>query len=234
MYIRRFNESTENSFKISDEEIRDFFIDYLDEDKEAVEIINGYVHDNGFEVDSYVTGGHVAKLIRVKISKVTGIDDEYLTSFEPVHKAIEDIERFYGLSGETDINFKLGTDYDEFYIEFIIRGKEADSSTSKKIDELLSELKDIFMKEKGFKYRKVTYRNNFLNITTPRDKGKNWPSSLIMLLNKIDRGEETGQASNRLWLLPLVEWRNKAHKNGFKMNNSGGDYQVVVRLKKID
>jgi hypothetical protein len=46
-HLRKFNESDE-SFKNPDDAIREFFIDYIDEDKESLNITNGWIKDDEF------------------------------------------------------------------------------------------------------------------------------------------------------------------------------------------
>lgn len=239
-HLRKFNESDE-SFKNPDDAIREFFIDYIDEDKESLNITNGWIKDDEFiwkadyirkdEVDKY----RKAKLVNLRISKSEGVsigtELRCLTSLNPLKKAIQDIERFYDLS-EEDINYAINTSDEFLEVSFVVKGGNIEESESHAeiIDSLLMELKTI-LNTKGFNYKRVTYKPNFLDIRTPvRDKNRD--VLLTRLIRRVADGIETGE-SPREFVLPLVEWRNKVVEKGFSIEANGYDNQVVVKLKKV-
>lgn len=239
-HIKKFNESDE-SFKNPDDAIREFFIDYIDDDKESLKITNGWVKDGEFiwkadyikkdELNKY----RKAKLVDLRIAKSDGVsigsELKCLTSLDPLKKAIQDIERFYDLS-EEEINYTINTSYDFLEVSFVVKGGNIDESEShaETIDSLLMELKSILNTSKGFNYKRVTYKPNFLDIRTPvRDKDRD--VLLTRLIRRVADGTELGEGS-REFVRPLVQWRNKVVDKGFSIEANGYDNQVVVKLKK--
>ena len=235
-YLKKFNESTE-SFKNTDDAIREFFIDYIDEDKDNLEIINGWVKDNRFRKEAeYIKKNEIgkykrAKVIKLVVAKLNGVatddGDNCLTSMGPLKKAISDIERFYALS-EEEINFSICHDYDELIVQFIIKGEQAKDEEAKSdiIDSLLLELKGILNK-RG--YKRITYKGNFLDVRTPiKNKDQHiWLSSFLRRI-----GNEHQEPTNESDLL-IFNWARKVYNAGFNYDVGGGDNQVVVKLKKV-
>lgn len=236
-HLKRFNENT-NSFKNSDDDIKNFFIDYIDEDPDSLEITNGWVRNGEFVWNAdYIKKGDIknykkAKLVTLKLPKGTGIkigtNTKCLTSIDPLEKIIREIERFYDLS-EEEVNYAITQDYGVIEVMFITMGGNIEESESSAdvIDSLLLELKEI-LRLRG--YKRITYRSNFLDLRTPK-KDRDRDLLLNNFLRKIrDRDvvvdDETDPSTRA-----LVNWREKIPDN-YDIEIGGGDQQVVVKLKK--
>lgn len=239
IHLKRFNESSE-TFKNTDDAIKEFFIDYIDEDKDNLEIINGWVRDNDFKREAeYIKKSDLkrykrAKLIKLKVSNLDGIkidwDNTCSTSLEPLKKAIDDIERFYALS-EEEINFSIEHKYDELIVQFVTKGDPAkeDEAKADTIDKFLSELKAILHKRK---YHRISDKGNFLDIrTAKKDKDRHFWLGDMMRRIRDGQIQDGGEDDTKQM---IIDWRNKLIDAGFTYEISGGDYQVVIKLKKIN
>lgn len=239
-YLRKIFEN-ENKFKNTNEDILMFFTDYYDENPDNFKIKNVLVFDNKEVVEEtpymktpskYRRG----KLIKVKIAKPDGIrfsGSSSLTSIEVLQDLLNDIERFYDLSGEDNINYKVNMDYMGLSVEFLVLGeymKESDSK-SDKVDELLKEFKDLFTK-RGFRPK---LKGNSIEIRTSTKKSwsgyGDYSIDLRSILKKINDGEINLENLPRPKWRDLVEWRNKVHENGLTIYTSGGDHQFLLKLK---
>jgi hypothetical protein len=233
-HLRKFNEN--ESFKNPDDAIREFFIDYIDDDSESLHITNGWVKDDNFIWDiDYIKKIDLnkyrkAKLINLRISKSDGIslgpEARCLTSLIPLKKAIQDIERFYELSDE-EVNYTINTSDEFLQVSFVVKGGNVDDSESYAdiIDDLLLELKGI-LALRG--YKRITAKDNFLDIRIPiKEKVKPW--ALALFLRRVGNGEEPTKENDRM----VYQWVRKITDAGFSLKSNAYDGQVVVNINKI-
>lgn len=222
------------SFKYSDEEIEDFFLEFIDEKKFTLK--SGFLtKDNRFFTD--VT--HVNKTTRkCKMAKIelegiaNGIQGPVgggraLTSFESLDKVLNEIKKFYARSGESP-NFIIEPSYDDIEITFFLVGglvEQSDTEVQDKITNLQKELLEI-CKKRG--YTRVSLKNpNWLEIRTPK---KDWRLEYATrdVFIKLANGQLQENERNQ----PLLDWYQKVLAAGLISSTSGGDQQIVVQLKK--
>lgn len=241
-HLKSFNENKEEvkEFKNTDDDIRMFFTDYTDESPDALTINNGLVYDGRFIDDtSYMKNPSKyrrAKLITLSVCDADGISTpgmgKCITNLEVLQNLLDDIKRFYALSGE-EINYSINTDYAGLEVQFIVLGDvpKAEESQSSKIDEYLKRIKEC-IKKKGFK--RQTIGGNWLDMRFPK-KGApqlGWDYHVSEKLRKIGEGIYTLDNVTNDVDRELINIRNEAWEDGLKFSLSGGDNQVVLKLVK--
>lgn len=229
------------SFKNTDEEILMFFTDYYDKDPDNFIIKNVLVFNNEKIVAETpymkdVKKYRRAKVVTVKVAKPDGPSSymsSYLTTIEPLRNILNDLERFYDMSGE-EINYKIITDYSGVKIEFLVLGESMSEESSKysKVNELLEECKELFKKRKF----RPSLKGNWLEIRTKSKKNLSrygdYSVELKTIMSRINNGDLNLQnliQNNRAF--DMIEWRNKVYENGLQISVSGGDHQLVIQLK---
>jgi hypothetical protein len=234
--------------------INDFFSDLIDDDKADVSVKDYYVYkniksDNSpgslIEITPYLKNPqnyYKAKLITLEIfdkSKGIAIDGKYsIQSLSLLKDVISSIERFYkwlDLDPE-DINYKIEKSYDSLDIKFVVKGEQLteDVNYKEKFDEYLGELKDLV--KKRYNYRGINLKGNWLEIKFPRSNkdGDFWWK---VTLNRYLRGNLNQDEVNSLrqrseFHKNLIDWIEKVRNNNFDISISGGDSQVVIKLKR--
>jgi hypothetical protein len=238
-HLRGFNEN--ESFKTSDDEIREYFFDYTDErGANSLKIENGLVYDGRFITDtSYMKDPseyRKAKMITLEVCDADGIStksgDKCLTNLEVLQNLLEDIKRFYAISGE-DVNYSINTDYSGLEVKFITLGEfaKAEESQADKIDGYLQRIKEC-IKKKGFK--RQTISGNWLDMRFPAKGGgyMGFAFGVKQKLSKIEDGRVNLDNTENEVDRELIKIRNEAWEDGLKFSLSGGDNQVVLKLVK--
>ena len=237
-YLRRFIESQEvREFdEHTDLDIRQLFTDYTDENPNSLAIKNVVIVDNHVkDVTPYmkdVSKYRKAKMVTLSLGKLDGINigmEKCLTSFEKIKEVINEIERFYDLSEEKDINFNIGMDYKGLTITFIIMGGFAkqEESMVDKIDGYLTRVQD-WLKSMG--HKRVTLKGNWLDARFAKKNDYSYGISDTLI--KVGRGTMNLDNTDNERRRVLIEIRNEAWEDGLKFNISGGDQQVVLKLVK--
>lgn len=122
------------NFKYSDEEIEDFFLDYVDNKK--FELHHGFINkDKQFftRAGDVMNGDRECKKVTIILDgKATGIQNDYggaraVTDISIISKILASIKTFYDRSYE-DINFIIDTKYDDIEVTFFIVGNLVDKS----------------------------------------------------------------------------------------------------------
>lgn len=231
------------SFKNTEEEILEFFIEYKDDDPDNFKIEDVLIFKNKRVVSAtpYVKNTKdykKGKLVTVMVDKPDGLESSYggnfSNSIEKLRDIIADIERFYDMSGE-EVNYKITTDYMGTKIQFVVIGGELteDYSKSKKIDELFKELKELYKKRK---FRPII-RGNWFELKTRSKRNQSrygdYSVDLRQYLNRIVNGEINLDNVHNDSQRELVQWFNKVTENGLTLDLLGGDHQLVIKLKKI-
>lgn len=237
-HLKSFNEGKEEvkQFKNTDDDIRMFFTDYTDENPDALTIKNGLVYDGRFMDDtSYMKNPSKyrrAKLITLSVCDADGISTpgmgKCITNLEVLQNLLDDIKRFYALSGE-DINYSINTDYAGLEVQFIVLGDvpKAEESQSSKIDDYLKRVKEC-IKKRG--HKRQTISGNWLDMRFPK---KSMHDIYVSdKLNKIGSGQLTLDQTADPIDRELITIRNQAWEDGLKFQTSGGDNQVVLKLVK--
>lgn len=238
-YLRRFIESQEvREFdEHTDADIRQLFTDYTDENPDSLVIKNVFIVDNHVKEETvYMKDAgkyRKAKMVTLSLGKVDGINigmEKCLTSFEKLKDVLHEIERFYDLSEEKEINFNIGMDWKGLTITFIIMGGFAkqEESMSDKIDGYLERIKAAL---NNMGHKKIDIKGNFLDARFGRGS-KDYSSGISATLSKIGRGDITLQNTEREYYRKMVEVRNEAWEDGLKFEVGGGDQQVVLKLVK--
>lgn len=238
-YINKFNKINENKsdFKITDEEIKEYFYDYIDFKKNCFEIKNGIIKEEpGGEISfinntPYMKKGikyKKAKLVKIMASKTNGISidgEKCLTDIEVLLDIISDIKRFFIMSGE-NINFKINTTYTGLEVEFLIIGNEIEKSISKsdKIDEYLKRINDCIVK-KGHKKGKIN--GNWLDFSIRNT----YATGLFYKLKNI-RDQNIIESTNPIDS-ELIKIRNEAWEDGIKWELISNDNQLVIKFINI-
>lgn len=221
-------------FKYTDEEIEDFFIDYVD--NKNFKLTSGFIgSEKRFftDVANVDKNSKECKRIEIILEDIcTGVYDpnvgRAVTNIDTVSKLLDTIKTFYARS-EEEVNFIIDTQYDNIRIIFFIIGDKVSNShfgTQGEIKSLLSELVDIIKKRTNLK--RVTLKsNNWLDIHTP----KNHVFFDHYLSNSI-RSAVNGNLPEDERNLPLITWAQKVNQLNYNVKLSGGDNQVVVQLTK--
>lgn len=226
------------NFKYSDEEIEDFFLEFIDENKFT--LVSGFLtKDNRFfkDVSGVNKSTRKCKMVTIRLEDVaTGIQgpgggDRALTSFEALDKILSEIKKFYARSGESP-NFIIQPSWEDIDITFFLTGgivEESDTKTQNDIIELQKELVPI-LKARGYK-RVAQKSNNWVEIRTPA-KGGFWNRADFALRDVLVKARQ-GQLPVNDRNQPLIDWAAKVNQAGFTYEAGGGDNQVVVHLKKL-
>ncbi len=237
-YLRRFIESQEvREFdEHTDADIRQLFTDYTDENPDSLTIKNVFIVDGQVKDETaYIKDAskyRKAKLVKLSLGKVDGINigmDKCLTSFDTLKDVLHEIERFYDLSEEKEINFNIGMDWEGLTITFIIMGGFAkqEESMSDKIDGYLTRVKE-WLKSMG--HKRVTLTGNWLDARFA--KTPDYASGISNTFFKVGNGTMNLDNTDNERRRVLIEIRNEAWEDGLKFNISGGDQQVVLKLVK--
>jgi hypothetical protein len=196
------------SFKYSDEEIEDFFLEFIDDKKFSLK--SGFLSkDNRFFTDVAVVnkGTRKCKMVTIRIEGVAngiqgpGSGPRALTSFESLDKVLNEIKKFYARSGESP-NFVIDPQWEDIDIVFFLTGgivDESDSKIQNDIIEFQNELLDI-CKKRGYK-RVSLKNNNWCEIRTPV-KEQNLYYGIIDVFNKLSNGNLPENERNQ----PLLNW----------------------------
>lgn len=237
-HLKKFNEN--ETFKTSDDVIREFFFDYTDDRPDSLTIENGLVYDGRFITDtSYMKDPskyRKAKLITLDVCDASGISTKgmgkCLTDLDVLQNLINDIQRFYAISGEK-VNYSINTDYSGLSVSFITLGEfaKAEESQSEKIDGYLQRIKE-WIRKKG--HKKQTIGGNWLDMRFAKKGAPTMGYDYYVgeKLRKVGDGiltlDNTTDESDR----NLITIRNECWEDGLKFSISGGDNQVVLKLVK--
>lgn len=230
-----------------------FFTDYTDENPDSLTITNGLFNgDRIVKETPYmkdVSKYQRCKIIELTVAEADGIYidstshgnwGKCLKSFEILDNVVQDIKRFYELSGE-DVNYTINMSCNELVVTFITMGDKIkpEESHAGKIDTYLLELKNI-LKDK---YKRIKITGNWLEVRTPKTgPNRGFMGDYSFYLSEflrnvrnnvytIDNTEENDRPSTK-YRLALINWKNKISNDGFIMDISGGDHQSIVQLKK--
>lgn len=240
-HIKLFNESQEKkTFKNTDDDIKEFFIDYHDKGKLKIEdkfVINGEViNDTPYMKDT--SKYTKCKIITINLGSGNGIklwDKKCINSLDILSQAVHDIQSFYDFMDE-DINYTITNDYTGLSIKFVTLGGTVDKSESLSddIDDWMKRLKVIYA-SKGWK--RINIKSNWFEILIPLTGGKtraeNTTFSISLKLSKIGRGEVTLDNFTTPGDDEIINIRNEAWAKGLKFELTGGDRQIVLKFKKI-
>ena len=221
------------NFRYSDEEIEDFFIDYVDNKKFKLE--SGFLDtkENQFYlgVSNVSPKDRECKKITITIDNVaTGIKSDKqegrcVVNTDIITKILSSIKTFYARSYE-DINFIINNQYDDIEVIFFITGDVINKSHLDKKEEIKTLLSELVLIIKARGYKKVSLKGaNFLEVITPRNS-----SDDITLSSTLKRASENNlDATDRNQ--PLINWMNKISQLNYRMETGGGNDQVVIKLR---
>lgn len=239
-YLKRFIESaveTREFDEHTDADIRQLFTDYTDENPDSLEIKNVFIVDGRVKEETpYIKDAdkfRKAKMVTLSLGKVDGISigmEKCMTSFEKLRDVLHEIERFYDLSEEKEINFNIGMDWKGLVITFIIMGGFAkqEESMSDKIDDCLASIKAAL---NSMGHKRVTIKGNWLDARFA--KKNDYSFGISRTLSRIGTGElNLDNADNKEYYIKMIEARNEAWEAGLKFELGGGDQQVVLKLVK--
>lgn len=211
------------SFKYSDEEIEDFFIEYIDAD--LFKLTTGFMSkDNRFFTDIGSVSKTDKQCKHIKITLEDIAEGKSIEDIDKLQKVITTLKSFYLRSGEQP-NYKIETRWDDIEINFYVIGGGVESThigTKDTINTLQLELADI-LKKRG--YKRVTCRGNRVEVRTP--KNGNDDLALFSVLRRARENQLGVDTRNQ----PLIDWIGKINQAGFEFDTSGGDNQVIIKLK---
>lgn len=212
-------------FKYSDDEIEDFFIEYID--AKQFTLTTGFINSEmrfSTDIGSISKNTKQCKHIKIVIEDIA--KGKSMDDIEKLHKIITTIRAFYLRSGEQP-NYVIETRWDDVEINFYIIGDIADTTHMKikeTIKSLQSELVTIL---KGRGYKRVSQKSdNWVEVLTPK-KG-NADMILLDILRRANQDILTVNAHNQ----PLIDWIGKIRQSGLQFTTPLGDNQVVIKLKQ--
>lgn len=238
MKIKRFNESNNEEF-VSIEDIEEFFYEWTDEELATLKIKDILILPDKRVIDKTPYVKNIDKVKNGKLVTLTlkekpnGLNlgmvsgaNVCFTNFKMLDKAINDIKRFYIHTGEPEVNYNLRNSYMGLELYFVTTGPNLskEETSVKEIDELLGELKDIFRTS----FRNITLRGNWLEIRIPQRRENEDPRSRVRRIFTDENYVPQTTQSQKIW-----DWKNKIREKGFDLDISGGDLQVVFKLKKL-
>lgn len=240
-HLKKFNESVETkTFKNTDSDIRVFFTDYTDDKPDSLTIKNGLIY-NGRVVEETTYMKDPSKYRRCKVITLdidqpeNGIitsGGKCMTDLDSLSNVIEDIKRFYALSGE-EVNYIINSDYSGLSVTFITLGDipRSEESQSDKIDGYLQRVKE-WIRKKG--HKKQTIGGNWLDMRFSKKGAPSfgWDYYVSRKLRKVADGILTLDNTTDDVDRDLINIRNEAWEDGLKFELSGGDNQVVLKLVK--
>lgn len=237
---RIFEDKETNDFKNDNDEILLFFTDYYDAGNFQIKDV--MVHDDGtskriISETSYMR--NPSEYRRAKLIKITIPTDNkiYFQNSGPTFNStnvlddlLHDIKRFYAMTGE-EINFQFENSYVGLKVNILTMGPSFDEGDSqiKEIDELIKELNIIF-RENQFRPR-ISGPSLELKTSAKRSLSRygDYSIELRRLLTRILSGEINGGTK---LTDKLVSWVNKVTESGFNLDITGGDHQVIIKIKK--
>lgn len=244
-HLRKFNENENKSFKNTDDDIKMFFGDYIDNDSDCLTIENALVY-NGDVVSETSYMKDPSKYRRCKVVTLTvgegggvelqGMGGKCFTSFDVLKRVVNDIERFYAVL-EEEVNYTIQNDYSGLEITFVTLGESMSESDTKKdkIDKYIQELKDIYTKY--FKKRSKI-NGNWFEVRTTKAEAKesmyrDYSFNLRTFMGKINDGTINQNNADSDSKKALVDLRNRMENGGITMSIGGGDHQMVIKLVNI-
>lgn len=240
-YLKRFIESVSDVREFdehTDSDIRQLFTDYTDENSDSLSIENVFISNGSIVPETkYIKKGSKyrrAKLIKLRLGKLDGIQlpgmEKCSTSIQKLIDVLSEIERFYDLSEEKDVNFNISMDWQGLIVSFVILGGfvKEEESLSDKIDDYLKRIKEAL---NTMGHKRVTLKGNWLDARFA--KKNDYSFGISQTLRKINNGEMTLDNTDRDYYRKMIEVRNEAREDGLKFDISGGDQQVVLKLVKI-
>jgi hypothetical protein len=223
------------SFKYSDEEIEDFFMDYVDEKKFT--LVSGFLtKDDRFFTDVANTNKTTrkCKMVTIELEDVAnGIQKpgggRSLNSFETIDKILSEIKKFYARSGESP-NFSIETRWEDITITFFIVGGLVEETDTNIQDNIIKFQKELLQICKNRGYKRVSLKNNnWCEIRTPVRDPYNIYYGTINIFNQLRDGNLPVNDRNQ----PLIDWYQRLTTAGLTIDRRGGDQQIVIKLRKI-
>lgn len=226
MKVKKFNES----FNIDNHEIEMMFYEYID--SKSIKIEDKYLVENELINPTPAlknpTKVRQCKLVTIKVGEGTGIQSQnngiFHTSLDLIEDVISQLKRFYSIHNE-DINFLITNDYMGMVVKFVVKGdflKEEDSKIDL-IEKYLTELKHIMCMYK--KYR-LKLGSNWLEMVG-KDADVNY-LNLHRVKTNYYEGRPTNDKINK-----TIDWYNRLTADKLKYELSGGDNQLIVKIKGI-
>jgi hypothetical protein len=237
-HLKKFNENdhVREFDEYSDDDIKLLFTDYTDNDPDSLKIENVLIYNGSVIKETPymkdVSKYRKAKVVTLSLGELDGISlpgmsGKCSTSFDKIQKVIKEIDRFYDLSEEKEVNFNIGMDWHGLTITFILMGGFAkqEETMSDKIDDYLKRIKELIAK-KG--HKRNTLKGNWLDMRFAK-KG-DYDIAISTKLMKIGNGDITLQNVRNDIDEDIIKVRNEAWEDGLKFDISGGDQQVVLKL----
>lgn len=218
------------SFKYSDEEIEDFFMQFVDDRRFSIS--SGFINANNrffTDVSSIDEKTKRCKMVNIEIPNIlNGIQgpngERSMTSLESLQNILSEIKKFYNRSGEPP-NFVIKQIYVNVEIIFFLVGglvEKSDTKIQDKIIDLQKELLEI-SKKRGYKVK--LKNNNWIDITTSSLAIYN---GIVNIFKQLIDGNLQENERNQ----PLIEWYQKVTNAGLRFSRSGVDNQIIIQLKK--
>jgi hypothetical protein len=237
-HLKKFNEdnNVREFDEYSDEDIKMLFTDYTDEDPDSLKIENVLIYDGRVIKETPymkdVSKYRKAKVVTLDLGDLDGISlpgmsGKCSTSFDKIQKVIKEIDRFYDLSEEKEVNFNIGMDWSGLKITFVLMGGYAkqEETMSDKIDGYLIRAKE-WLNSMG--HKRVTIKGNWLDARFA--KKNDYSFGISDTFYKVGNGTMNLDNPRSDRYIPLIELRNEAWEDGLKFDISGGDQQVVLKL----
>jgi len=237
--INQFDKINESFTKLSDEEIEDYFMSFVDDNK--FKLTRGYVNTKGNMAWRFYSNissvlGDTLNCVKIEINmsykkgKIWGTDTETMSDFEGIEEAISEIKQFYKRVKQ-DPSFNITNKFGEIIISFYILGDKVSNNTLDKKEEIknyLEKIKELYKQRTG--WRNISLKSsNWLEIKIPKRGNDSYTEVGVRnYFRRLYDGVQIPTDNNGMALSDIF---SEMREKGYDLKISGGDYQVVLSIK---
>lgn len=227
------------TFNLSNEQIEDYFIDYVDSNK--FKIVRGYIDSYGARKGMFFTDiGSIKKentlncinieiKIKMILGEIYGRGAGTMSGFKEIEELLDETKQFFGRIGKEPA-FYIKPEYDHMILSMYVIGELIKEETFKCKERRESILKDLsILLKKKTSFRSIKMLNpNCLQITPPKILTNSMPY-IIGILRNAYNGEHIAQTQIDIAISELV---NRIREEGYRFDFGAGDTNLLIRLRK--
>lgn len=226
------------TFNLSDEQIEDYFIDYVDRNK--FKIVRGYIDSYGTRKGMFFTDiGSIKKEntlncinIEIKIKMILGEiygGSGTMSGFKEIEELIDETKQFFGRINKKPA-FNIKSEYDHIILSMYVIAdlvKEETFKCKERSESILKELSILLKKKTSFRSIKML-NPNCLQIKPPKILTNSIPYIIGILRNAYNENH-IAQTQIDIEISELV---NKIREEGYRFDFGVGDTNLLIRLRK--